>query len=46
MMELDGCVGGEAERESNKILTEGAIKGLGKNLVPEKFPGIHKDDSS
>ena len=34
------------ERESNErdILIEGAIMGLGRNLVLGKFPGIHKDE--
>lgn len=35
MREWDGCVGGRTEWESNKrdILLEGAIRGLGRNLV-------------
>ena len=28
------------------ILIEGAIKGLARNLILEKFTGIHKDDPS
>ena len=45
--ELDG-VGGGTEKESNErdILIEGAIMGLGRNLVPGKLPGIHKEDPS
>ena len=36
------------ERESNErgILIEGAIMGLERNLVLEKFSGIYKDDPS
>ena len=36
------------ERESKKraILTEWAIMGLGRNLVPRKLSRTHKDDPS
>ena len=42
---MDGQVGRRMERESNErdILIEGAIMGLGRNLVLGKFPGIHKE---
>ena len=35
-------------RENNErdILIEGAIMGLGRNLVLGKLPGTHKDDPS
>ena len=35
--------GGDNERDN---LIEGAIMGLGRNLVLGEFPGIHKDDPS
>ena len=34
---------GEKKRD---ILSEGAIKGIARDLAVEKFPGIHKDDPS
>ena len=45
-MDYDGQVGARMEGGSNErdILIEGCIKGLGRNLVPGKLPGIHKDD--
>ena len=39
----------EEDRDENKerdVLIEGAIMGLARNLAPEKFPGLHKDDPS
>ena len=36
----------EMESKERVILIEGAIMGLARNLTLEKFPGIHKDDSS
>lgn len=39
---------GRERGESNKrdILIEGAIMGLGRNLIVGKFPGMCKDDTS
>ena len=34
------------ESKERDILIEGAIIGLARNVVLEKFPGIHKDDPS
>ena len=47
-IEKYGQIGGGMEWESNEsdILIEGAIIGLGRNLVLGKFPGNHKDDPS
>ena len=48
MREQEGQVEGGTDRDSNEkdILIEGAIMGLGRNLVLGKFSGIHKDDLS
>ena len=48
MKERDDQVGEGTRWESNErgILIEGVIMGLGTNLVPGRFPGIHKDDPS
>lgn len=35
--------GRERERTEKDILIEGDIMGLGKNLVLDKFTGIHRD---
>ena len=37
---------GWSERTMKDILIEGAIIGLGRNIVLGKFLGIHKDDPS
>lgn len=46
MREWDAQEGVRTVREKKKrdILTEGAIKGLVRNLALGSFPGIHKDD--
>ena len=46
--EQDSPVTGGTKWESNErdILIEGAIMGLGRNLVLGKFSGIHKDEPS
>ena len=44
MRDQEDQVGEETEWES--ILIEGAIIGLGRNLMLERFSGIHKDDRS
>ena len=36
----------ETESKERDILIEGVIMGLARNLVLEKFPGIHKDEPS
>ena len=48
MRNQEDKVGGWTEGKSNEreILREGAIIGLGRNLVLGKFSGIHKDDPS
>ena len=46
MRDQDGRVGGGTERENNErdILMKGSNLKFGRNLVPGKLPGIHKDD--
>lgn len=42
----EGWDGWGTERKGNKrdSLIEGGFTGLGRNLVPAKLPGIHKDE--
>lgn len=44
--EQDGGFGEGMERKINEryIFAEGAIMGLGRNVVLGKFPGFHKGD--
>ena len=44
----DGRVEQRTKRESRErdIMIEGAIMGVARNLALEKFPEIHKDESS
>ena len=46
MRERDDLDGGRTETESKErnILTEAAIMGLARNVTPENFLVIHKDD--
>ena len=37
-------VGRRGENNKRDILIEGAIMELGRNLMPGKLPGTHKDD--
>lgn len=48
MRQPDGQAAGEQESENNEgdFLLEGATMMLGRNLVLEKSPGIHKDSPS
>ena len=43
MVELEEGQRGRTRKKD--MFIEGAIMGLGRNQVPEKFPGIHKNDS-
>ena len=38
--------GGDSRSKEADILIKGAIVGLARILALEKFPGIHKDDTS
>ena len=46
LWEWDRQMEGQTESKERGILIDGAIMELARNLAPEKFPRIHKDDQS